>query len=96
MKTIGKISVVAVLAITLASCSAGYVVTDRPNLPVYARPAPPHAGWIWIDGDYYYRGGRYHYRRGYWHAPRPSYRYSPGQWQQRGNGWHWRKGRWHR
>lgn len=96
MKTIGKISVAALLAVVLASCSSGYVVTSRPDAPVYARPAPPHAGWMWIDGDYYYRGGRYQYRPGYWHAPRPNYRYAPGQWHQRGNGWYWRKGRWHR
>jgi len=96
MKTIGKISVVLALAIGFASCSAGYVVSSRPEPPVYARPASPHAGWIWIDGDYYYRGGRYVHRPGYWTAPRRGYHYQPGNWQQRGNGWSWRKGHWHR
>ena len=98
MKTIGKISAVLVLAIAFASCaSSGYVtVSSRPDPPVYVRPAMPHAGYVWIDGDYYYRGGRYVYRPGYWSAPRRGYYYNPGRWQQRGNGYYWKKGHWHR
>mgnify|MGYP002400054885 CR=1 FL=1 len=88
---------VAIVAVVFTACSSGYaVVSSRPHAPYYNRPPAPHAGWIWIDGDYYYRGGRYHYRPGYWHAPRPNHRWSPGGWQRHGKGWYWKKGRWHR
>lgn len=98
MKSIVKIGAVLVLAIVFASCSSsGYVtVSSRPDPPVYVRPVSPHAGWVWIDGDYYWRGGRYQYSPGYWTAPRAHYRYAPGNWQRRGNGYYWKRGRWHR
>ena len=93
-----KISAVLLLAVIFASCSSsGYVtVSSRPEPPVYVRPVSPHPGWVWIDGDYYWRGGSYAYRQGYWAAPRPRYSYAPGSWQHRGNGYYWKRGRWHR
>lgn len=98
MKTIAKISLVLLLVVSLASCAgSGYVtVSSRPDPPVYVRPVSPHPGYIWLDGDYYYRGGRYVYRPGYWAAPRPRHTWTPGYWQQHGNGWYWKRSHWHR
>ena len=98
MKTMVKISVSLLLVISLASCAgSGYVtVSSRPEPPVYVRPAPPHPGYVWIDGDYYYSGGRYVYRQGYWTAPRGHRIWVSGSWQRHGNGWYWKKGHWRR
>ena len=97
MKTIIKMSAVLLVVFTFISCGPSYVaVSSRPTPPVYVRPVQPYPSYVWIDGDWYYRGGRYHYRNGYWAPPRAHYYYRPGTWQQRGNGYYWRRGRWHR
>jgi WXXGXW repeat (2 copies) len=72
------------------------VVSDRPADPVYVRPVAPGPGYVWIDGDWYWRGGNYTYRRGYWAAPRVHRVYTPGTWHQRGSGWYRQRGGWHR
>ena len=95
MNTISKITAVAVMAVTLWSCGpTSVVVASHPEPPMYVRPVAPHAGYVWIDGDWYYRGGHYVYHRGYWAAPRPSHTYISGHWERRGNGWYWQRGYW--
>ncbi len=97
MKTIVKLSAIALVIFTLASCGPSYVaVSSRPSTPYYVRPAQPYAGSVWIDGDWYWSGGRYMYRQGYWSAPRRGYTYHPGYWHQRGNNYNWHRGGWRR
>jgi len=95
MNTIIKTAIVAVTALTLYSCAGGMVVTARPEPPVYVRPVPPHPGWVWVDGDWYWRGGRYVYRQGYWAEPRGRV-WIGGGWEHRGHGYYWRRGHWGR
>lgn len=95
MGTISKIMIAGLLAVTLWSCGPGsVVVSTQPAPPVYVRPAMPHPGWVWVDGDYYYRGGRYVYRQGYWAAPRQGRVWMGGGWERRNNGYYWRRGHW--
>lgn len=98
MKTISKLGIVSLVLLVFGfGCGPSYVaVSERPADPVYVRPVAPRAGYVWIDGGWYYRGGRYVHRQGYWAPPRQHYTYRPGNWDRRGNGWHWRKGGWHR
>jgi hypothetical protein len=87
------------ITVTFISCgtSSYMVVRDRPTSPYYERPVRPGAGYMWMDGGWYWRGGQYRYSPGYWRVPPARRHYSPGYWQPapRG-GYHWRKGRWHR
>lgn len=95
MSTISKIAVVVVLAFFVWSCGPSrVVVSSQPEPPVYVRPAAPHPGWVWVDGDWYYRGGHYVYRRGYWTAPRRNHTFVTGHWERRGNGYYWHRGHW--
>ncbi|MGC4037675.1 MAG: YXWGXW repeat-containing protein [Chitinophagaceae bacterium] len=80
-------------AITFASCSA-HVVAERPGQPVFVRPIAPGPGYVWIDGDWYYRGGRYAWHEGYWAQPGTRH-WTSGQWVPHRKGYTWRRGRWH-
>lgn len=82
--------------LTLAGmgCSGMVYVTERPAEVVYVRPAVPGAGYVWVDGDWYWSGGRYAWRNGYWSHPRGGQGWIRGSWQHRGRGYYWQKGRW--
>ena len=60
---------------------------------VYARPAYPGRGHVWINGYYYPVGQRYHWRQGYW--ARPPFAgarwYGPRYHGGRYYGGHWRR-----
>jgi hypothetical protein len=97
MKTLIKISAALLIVFSLWSCEAGsVVVTAQPEVPVYERPVAPYSNYIWIEGDWYWSGGRYVYHRGYWAPPRARYHYVPGGWEHRSEGYHWRRGGWHK
>ena len=82
--------------IFLSACSGGMVVTDRPADVVYERPLSPGDGYIWLDGDWYWSGGRYQWRAGHWDRPRTGRNWSAGHWQSAGHGWKWQRGHWHK
>ncbi len=84
-----------VLLFSAGGCSSGHYVSTRPPAVVMMRPAPPRANYTWIDGGYYWRGGRYMYRPGYWARPRCVSAYSPGGWVATPRGYYWRRGGWH-
>lgn len=96
MKKLLFIAALALSALTLDSCGPGrYTVTARPEVPVYERPVSPGAHYVWVDGDWYWSGGRYIYRNGYWAVPAGRHRvYVTGTWVRSGNGWYWRHGYW--
>ncbi|MBS1566538.1 MAG: YXWGXW repeat-containing protein [Bacteroidetes bacterium] len=92
--TIIKLGIVAALATGFTACSGGMVITSRPEAPYYERPISPGPGYVWVDGDWYWTGGRYVYHNGYWARPRGTRVWVTGSWEQRGNGWRWRRGHW--
>lgn len=82
-------------ALVFNSCGPSrYTVTDQPVAPVYARPASPGVGYVWVDGDWYWSGGRYAYRNGYWARPRGTRVYVNGNWARSSRGYYWRRGHW--
>jgi hypothetical protein len=84
-----------IASLLIISCGPSTVaVHTRPNSPMYARPAAPRAGYIWVGDDYRWSGGRYIYQPGYWVAPRPGRTYVPGYWNKSRRGDVWIKGRW--
>ncbi len=87
----------AIIAMTSAySCSSGHYVSARPDAVFETRPASPGANYSWIDGDYYWRGGRYNYRQGYWVRPRVGRTWHSGSWAQSPRGYQWHRGGWRR
>lgn len=91
--------ILSLFASTIVFNSCGpsrYTVTEQPVAPVYERPASPGAGYAWVDGDWYWSGGRYTYRNGYWARPRGHRVWAGGSWVRGGNGYYWRRGYWRR
>ncbi|HYJ62475.1 MAG TPA: YXWGXW repeat-containing protein [Parafilimonas sp.] len=80
---------------TFSGCGpTRYTVTEQPAAPYYARPASPGVGYVWVDGDWYWRGGKYAYRNGHWVRPRGHRVWVAGTWVHSGRGYYWRKGHW--
>jgi hypothetical protein len=94
MKKIIIASLCSICAIALVSCEGSYVVTDRPVAPAYAQTVAPGPDYVWIDGDWFWEGGRYTWHNGYWDHPHPGRHWEAGGWETRGNGYSWRRGRW--
>jgi WXXGXW repeat (2 copies) len=86
------------MLVFIAGCGpSAVVVSTRPEPPVYARPAYPGGGYVWVESEWIRRGHGYVYRQGYWAAPRQRYHaYVTGHWQQRRQGWYWVPGHWNR
>ncbi len=94
MKKIGYV-VISVMLVTLSySCSSGHYVSERPQEVIVNRPGPPGTGYMWVDGDYNWRGGRYVYQPGYWARPHGSRTWRTGSWVQGPHGYYWRRGGW--
>lgn len=94
-----KLIVISALFVSLAatSCRTRAVVTTRPEPPataVVVRPAAPRPDYVWVDGEWIWRGGRYVYTNGYWAPPRRGHAWVGGHWERRGNGWYWQRGHW--
>ncbi len=81
-------------AALFSSCAGSYYVSDRPGDVSYVRPAAPGDGYIWIDGDWMWSGGRYTWREGRWDRPRPGHVWHPGSWDHGGRGYRWHRGHW--
>lgn len=87
-------SLVASVALINGCGPSRYTVSDQPATPMYNRPVSPGARYVWVDGDWYWRGGRYVYRRGYWTVPRGHRIWIAGGWVHNPRGYYWRHGYW--
>jgi len=84
----------AIAAISFNSCEGSYVVTERPDTPVYVQTASPGVDYVWVDGDWVWDGGRYNWHNGYWDHGHANRHWQSGNWENRNNGWRWKRGRW--
>ena len=71
-------------------------VKVHPKSTIVARPAMPHAGYVWIGDEWSPRGGTYVRVAGHWVAPRKGYVYVAGHWGREGRGYYWVPGHWRR
>jgi hypothetical protein len=79
--------------LTGSGCTAGYV-SNRPADVRYVRPGSPGPGYVWITGDWQWRGGSYHWKEGHWHAARAGQNWKSGYWEKSSKGYRWHKGNW--
>jgi len=79
---------------SLSSCTATYVVKERPAEVVYTRPLPPSKEHIWISGDWIWESGRYVWHEGHWERRREGHYWIDGRWQETHGGWKWTRGHW--
>jgi len=96
MKNLLVVASIVLTALTLDSCAPGrYTVSAQPAVPVYERPARPGGNYVWVDGDWYWSGGRYVYRNGYWARPKTHRVWVSGAWVRHSKGgYYWKKGYW--
>jgi WXXGXW repeat (2 copies) len=81
-------------AASFSSCGPTQVIASRPADVIYTRSAAPGAGYVWINGDWYWSGGRYEWQQGRWDRGRLGHNWHEGNWVQTRRGWRWNKGRW--
>ena len=86
------LAIISMLGLT--SCTASYVVRERPTEVVYVRPAPPSRDHVWISGDWVWTGGRYAWHEGHWERRREGRVWIDGHWQSNHGGWKWVPGHW--
>ncbi len=94
MKTMAVIFVSLIAFSTTLNAQVYIKVCPKP--PVYVRPAAPHAGHVWVDGDWVSNGRTYVWREGYWAAPKNGHRWIPGHWKNGHRGYKWVPGHWRR
>jgi hypothetical protein len=94
MKKLGIICFALTLAFAEMGCEGEAYVTEQPAEVVYTRPVAPGPDYIWIEGDWYWGGGRYVWRNGYWGHPRGGRVWVRGNWMHTNRGYHWNRGHW--
>jgi len=78
----------------LTGCAVDGYVETQPAEVVYTRPVSPGPGYVWVDGDWVWTGGRYTYRNGYWRRGRPGRAWVGGSWNHTPRGYRWNRGHW--
>ena len=94
MKSIYLSIGLTLVLIGFVSCTASYVVRERPAVVVYTRPAPPSKEYVWISGDWIWMHGKYEWREGRWERHREGYHWVDGHWKEAPHGWKWVPGHW--
>lgn len=78
-----------------SSFAQRFYVKVRPSIAVATRPVCPHAGYVWVEGDWVWANNAYVWHAGYWAAPpRPHAVWVPGHWVRERRGYYWIGGRW--
>jgi hypothetical protein len=90
-----KSLVIIAIAASLAAsgCAAGYI-DQQPSDVVYEQGVAPGEGYVWIDGDWVWGGGRYTWHNGRWGRPRAGHTWARGNWAHTSRGYHWNGGHW--
>lgn len=86
---------ISALLLSAYGCASGHYVAEQPGAVVITRPVAPGPNYVWVDGDYYWTGGRYVQRPGYWARPRPGRVWHGGSWARSPRGYYWHRGGWH-
>ena len=89
------LSIIAIAAcIAATGCAVDGYVEAQPGDVYYERGVAPGPGYIWVDGDWMWAGGRYVWHNGYWGHPRAGRTWQAGHWDHGTRGYHWNRGRW--
>ena len=81
---------------TAPEMSEGTVVTEEPPAPIVEYvPACPSPDYLWVGGNWGWRGGWYWTAGHYSRRPYRGAVWLSGGWGRADRGWAWRGGRWH-
>ena len=83
MKKIFFVGSLAIVLLTLGSCTTQGYVSSEPTYVEFARPERPSNLYIWIDGDWVYnrRSQVYVRQNGHWQRPSRNRTYVTNSWQ---------------
>jgi WXXGXW repeat (2 copies) len=93
MKKLLVIMAIATSLFATTGCAGGYV-DAQPADEYYDQGVAPGPGYVWIDGDWVWGGGRYTYHHGYWGHARAGRTWQKGNWAHTSRGYHWNSGHW--
>ncbi|HVT33770.1 MAG TPA: hypothetical protein VHE32_14060 [Rhodanobacteraceae bacterium] len=93
------------LGAAIALAGAGAIVPSaNARTVIYANIAPPavrvetvpspRAGYVWVNGNWYWHHRHYAWRKGHWMRARHGYRYVEPRWERDGRRWRYYDGRW--
>jgi hypothetical protein len=86
--------IIAIAALIGVMGCEGEYVDEQPADVTYEQGVAPGPGYVWIDGDWVYGGGRYSYQKGHWDHGRQGHSYAKGSWSHTSHGYHWNRGHW--
>jgi|SRR4051812_25965210 hypothetical protein len=86
---------VGALSTNASARTVVYANIEPPALRVET-PPPPRAGYVWVDGNWYWSHHKYAWRHGHWVRARHGYHYVPSRWDRDGDRWRYRGERWER
>ncbi|RMH66061.1 MAG: hypothetical protein D6677_01060 [Calditrichaeota bacterium] len=80
----------------IAPGQAQIIVKVKPVKPkvVVVKPAPPAAGYVWVEGHWVVKNKQYVWKKGHWVKAKKHHRYVNGHWKRARGGWVWIPGRW--
>jgi len=94
MKRYLTTGILATFILALFSCTGKYILSTKPDAPVYVRPAAPGPDYVWVEGDWRQKKGRYMWFEGHWVKNKANKNWQPGYWTSRNDNWYWRRGHW--
>jgi hypothetical protein len=72
-----------------------YASGPPPPVRVEAYGSAPGPGYVWINGNWGYRGSRYEWNGGRWERPPKGHRHwEDGRWEHHGSQYRWHEGHW--
>ena len=92
-----KFMLISFLFVTIAGAwGCKTVVTQRPAEPTVTivRPPQPNPNYVWVDGEWYSRGGKYYRNEGRWVMPKKGHNWVPGHWEKNKRGSYYVSGHW--
>jgi hypothetical protein len=102
-KVLGSLAVAGSLAITSGCVVSGEAHVRAPVAVVAVETDPPppqeevvvaRPGFVWVQGHYYWGGGRWVWAGGHYERERAGYVWAPGRYEVRGGHRVWVEGEW--
>src|SRR5688572_33465613 len=67
---------------------------EAPPPPRAETPGPAKEGFVWVEGEWDWKGGKYEWIPGHWERARANKRWRPGRWEQKDGKWTRARGGW--
>ena len=98
MKTLNKITTIAIIAISsltiTTATNSGPVLAEKLEAPVEVKQTLQKRALTWIEGQWSIENNQYVWTVGHWEVKRAGYVFISGEWNKTSKGWTWTEGYW--